>query len=84
MQDIIFIDKGKIVLQESIDDLKSKFKTVTISSDREAELDNALLKMKTLGQVSGIVSSETKIEDAIEAKPSLSDLFLAIVGGNHA
>ncbi|MBT3169328.1 MAG: ABC transporter ATP-binding protein [Candidatus Cloacimonetes bacterium] len=84
LQDIIFIDKGKIVLQESIDDLKSKFKTVTISSDREAELDNALLKMKTLGQVSGIVSSETKIEDAIEAKPSLSDLFLAIVGGNHA
>ncbi len=84
LQDIIFIDKGKIVLHESIDDLKSKFKAVTISSDREAELNNALLKMKTLGQVSGIVSSEAKIEDAIEAKPSLSDLFLAIVGGNNA
>jgi ABC-2 type transport system ATP-binding protein len=85
LQDIIFIDEGKIILYEEIEQLKSKYSIFTVPADRIADLEthNPRVINKTLGHVSAILSSEIKIEGAEIQKPSLSDLFLEKVGGSH-
>ena len=85
LQDIIFIEKGEIILNENIEELKSKYNILTLNSDKENELDlrNPLYKTKSLGKVSGIVKSDVKITGAEYTTPSLSDIFLAIVGGSN-
>jgi ABC-2 type transport system ATP-binding protein len=85
LQDIIFIDNGKIVLHEDIEELKSKYSIYTVPADRIADLEahNPKVINKTLGHVSTILSSDIQIEDAEIQKPSLSDLFLEKVGGSH-
>ena len=85
LQDIIFIDQGKILLHENIDELKNKYAIVTIPDERKAELDRFNPKMvtKTLGHFSAIVDKGVQIEDATYGRPSLSDLFFAAVGGSN-
>ena len=85
LQDIIFIDKGKILMHENIDELKNKYTIVTIPDERKAELDRFNPKMvtKTLGHFSAIVDKGVQIEDASYGRPSLSDLFFAAVGGSN-
>jgi len=85
LQDIIFIDKGRIVLHEDIDELKQKYFQVIIDQSRKDELEshNAQLILSSLGKVSGIVESTVKIDDAQYLQPTLSDLFLLKVGGSH-
>ncbi|MCD4817120.1 MAG: ABC transporter ATP-binding protein [Candidatus Cloacimonetes bacterium] len=85
LQDIIFIDEGKIVLHEDIEELKQKYSQVIIEQSRkeELELNNAKLIMSSLGKASGIVESSVEISDAEYLRPSLSDLFLLKVGGHN-
>ena len=85
LQDIIFIDKGKIVLNEEIEKLKNEYSIYTVPADKIAELEahNPRLINKTLGHVSTILSSNVEIPGAETMKPSLSDLFLEKVGGSH-
>jgi len=86
LQDIIFIDKGKIVLHEDIAELKDRYKVLTVPTARKEELIacDPMLMSPTLGNVSAIVSEDISIEGATESRPSLSDLFLAMVGGSNA
>ena len=86
LQDIIFIDKGKIILYEDISELKQKYSVFTLSSDRVGELEenNPSIINRTLGRVSAILGNEIQIEGAEIGRPSLSDLFIEKVGGSHA
>ena len=86
LQDIIFIDKGKIILYENITELKQKYSVFTLSSDRVGELEenNPSIINRTLGRVSAILGNEIQIEGAEISRPSLSDLFIEKVGGSHA
>jgi len=84
LDDIIFIDNGKMVLHEEIDKLKSQYKIISVTSDNENELDRykPKLKSKMLGKINAVVESNVNIENAEYSTPMLADLFLAIVGGN--
>jgi len=85
LQDIIFIDEGKIILQEDVEELKSRYSIYTVKSDKEELLEahNPRLITKTLGHVSAILKSGLAIEGAEINTPSLSDLFLEKVGGSN-
>lgn len=85
LQDIIFLDKGRVILQEDITQLKSKFAVVNFPADEKEKLEalNPILISPTLGAISGIVEAD-KLEEGIEfTRPTLSDLFLAKVGGSN-
>jgi len=86
LQDIIFIDKGKVVLHEDIAELKDRYKVLTVPTSRKEELIayDPILISPTLGNVSAIVSKDVSLEGAIERRPTLSDLFLGVVGGSNA
>ncbi|MEA1973378.1 MAG: ABC transporter ATP-binding protein [Candidatus Cloacimonadota bacterium] len=85
LDEIIFIDKGRIALHENIDKLKSDYKVITVNPDQEPELDHYKPKMKTkmLGKISAVVNSQVEIENAEYSKPMLADVFLAVVGGHN-
>ncbi len=85
LQDIIFIDEGKIILHEDIAELKNQYSLISVPTDRKEELEklNPILITHTLGKVSAIVGSDVKIEGAEYSRPSLSDLFVAKVGGSN-
>jgi len=85
LQDIIFIDKGKVILHEEISKLKDKYTVLTVPTERKEELAacDPLLITPTLGSVSAIVDSGITIENAHETRPTLSDLFLGLVGGSN-
>lgn len=85
LQDIIFLDKGRIILQEDIVQLKSKYAVVNYPADEKEKLEalDPILISPTLGAISGIVEAN-KLEEGIEfTRPTLSDLFLAKVGGSN-
>jgi hypothetical protein len=44
---------------------------------------NPLFFTETLGHVSGIIKSDVEIPDAVYSRPTLSDLFVAKVGGSN-
>jgi len=85
LQDIIFIDEGKIILHEDIAELKNQYSLISVPTDRKEELEklNPILITHTLGKVNAIVGSDVKIEEAEYSRPSLSDLFVAKVGGSN-
>jgi ABC-2 type transport system ATP-binding protein len=85
LQDIIFIDDGNIILYEDVEELKAAYRVVTVTTDRRLELQqhNPLFFTETLGHVSGIIKSDVEIPDAVYSRPTLSDLFVAKVGGSN-
>ena len=85
LQDIIFIDEGKIILNEDISELKKRLSVYTVSSDNVSELEKYKPNIinKTLGHVSAILPSDVVIKGAEITRPSLSDLFLEKVGGSN-
>ncbi|HNX37995.1 MAG TPA: ABC transporter ATP-binding protein [Candidatus Cloacimonadota bacterium] len=85
LQEIIFIDNGKILLQEDVDVLKEKYRVVTVPSDRGQELMAHSPKTisKTLGFVSAVLDSSVEIEGATYSRANLADIFLAVAGGSQ-
>lgn len=85
LEDIIFIDEGRIILQENIEQLKSKYSIFTVSSDQQEKLSQYGPKVisKTLGKVSAVLDSSLEIPEADTSGPTLSDLFLEKVGGSN-
>ena len=86
LQDIIFIDEGKIILQQDIEELKNEYSIFTVSSDQKEKLEqhNPKVINKTLGHVSAALDSKIEIADAQVSRPTLSDLFMEKVGGSNA
>ncbi len=85
LQDIIFIDEGKIILQQDIEELKKEYSIFTVPSDQKEKLEqhNPKVINKTLGHVSAVLNSKIEIQDAQINRPSLSDLFMEKVGGSN-
>ena len=85
LQEIIFIDKGKIILNEEVEALKQRLHVITIPADRIAELEAHKPKVinSTMGFVSAVVDAKVEIEGAIYNRPKLADIFMEYVGGNY-
>jgi len=85
LQDIIFIDKGKIILYEYIDNLRQKYMEIKVPREFADELKrhNPLQIWEGLGYVHALVESKLDIQGAEYGAPQLVDLFLAKVGGGR-
>jgi len=85
LQEIIFIDNGKILLHEEVESLKQRFRVVTVPADKSelVMVHNPKVVNKTLGFVSAILASDIEIPDAVYARPGIADIFLAIAGGSN-
>jgi len=85
LQEIIFIDEGKILLYEEVEPLKDKYNVVTVTNDQEDEFMSYNPKQvtRTLGHISGILPANIEIANAQYSRPQLSDIFLAIAGGSN-
>jgi len=85
LQEIVFIDNGKILLHEEVESLKNRYRLVSVP------IDNASLIMvhepkvvsKTLGFITAVLPSDIDIEGAQYGRPNLADIFLAVVGGSN-
>lgn len=84
LQDIIFIDEGKIILKQDIEELKNQYSIFTVPSDQKEKLEqyNPKVINKTLGHVSAVLDSKIEITNAEVNRPTLSDLFMEKVGGS--
>lgn len=84
LQDIIFIDKGTIVLQEDIDVLKQKYMEIKVPREYADELKKCkpMQTWEGLGYVHALVEEKLDIPGAEYGIPQLVDLFLAKVGGD--
>lgn len=85
LQEVIFIDNGRILLHEDMENLKSRLRVVTLPGDREAEIMAHSPKVlgRTLGYVSAVLPSDIQIEGATYNRANLADIFLSVVGGTH-
>lgn len=83
LQEIIFIDNGKIILNEDVEQLKERLHVVSLPADRASELQIYKPKVMntTLGFVSAVMDSSVEIEGAIYSRPKLADIFMEYVGG---
>jgi ABC-2 type transport system ATP-binding protein len=85
LQEIVFIDNGRILLHEEVESLKNRYRLVSVP------IDNAALIMvhepkvvsKTLGFITAVLPSDLDIEGAQYGRPNLADIFLAVVGGSN-
>lgn len=85
LQEIVFIDNGRILLHEEVESLKNRYRLVSVP------IDNAALIMvhepkvvsKTLGFITAVLPSDIDIEGAQYGRPNLADIFLAVVGGSN-
>jgi len=83
LQDVIFIDQGKVLLNLPVDDLKNDWKIIEVPTSREEELMKHEPKVmtKTLGHVRGLVEGKVEIEGAKFMMPNLSEIFVALTQG---
>ncbi|MCF7833145.1 MAG: ABC transporter ATP-binding protein [Candidatus Marinimicrobia bacterium] len=80
LQDVIFIDRGEILLNRSVDQLKEDWKIIEVSNAQEETLMqyNPSVYTKTLGHVRGLVEGKVEIEGAKFMVPNLSEIFVAL------
>ncbi|MDD3536160.1 MAG: ABC transporter ATP-binding protein [Candidatus Cloacimonetes bacterium] len=85
LQEIIFIDNGRIILHEEVDALKDRLKVISLPQERRAELEALKPNVinSALGFVSAIVDQAAEIEGAQYGRAQLADIFLEYVGGSH-
>jgi ABC-2 type transport system ATP-binding protein len=80
LQDVIFIDKGRILLNASVDELKTEWKIIEVPKSQEETLMtyNPKVVTKTLGSVRGLVEGKADIPGAKFMMPGLSEIFVAL------
>ena len=85
LQEIIFIDKGNIILHEEVQTLKEQYQIVSLPLERAEEIMqyNPKVYAKNMGFINAVLSSDIEIEGAIYGKANLADIFLAVVGGTN-
>lgn len=85
LQDIIFIDRGEIILYDDIELLKQKYMEVKVPREFAQELrkHNPQQIWEGLGYVHALVEEKLDIQGAEYGVPQLADLFLAKVGGGR-
>jgi ABC-2 type transport system ATP-binding protein len=85
LQEVIFIDQGRILLHEDMEGLKTRLRVATLPADREAEIlkHQPRLVSRTLGSISAVLDSAIDIPGANYSRANLADLFLSVVGGTN-
>ena len=80
LQDVVFIDRGEILLNRPVDQLKEDWKIIEVSNAQEETLMqyNPSVLTKTLGHVRGLVEGKVEIEGAKCMVPNLSEIFVAL------
>lgn len=83
LQEVIFIDRGRILLHEEMDSLKSRLRVVTLPSDRQEEIMSLKPRLvsRTLGSISAVLDAAIEIPGATYNRANLADIFLSVVGG---
>jgi len=87
LSDVIFINKGKILLYASIEELGERFTQLTIPSDQADELRAELKPMNEYGilgrRVFLLENADTKalVKVGDIQTPSVADIFVALMGG---
>src|SRR5271165_611956 len=89
LTDVMFIDKGRIVLDSSIDEIAERYAAVVVNSDQleAARAAAPFFERRTLGKT--ILYFENPDRPKLESlgevlTPSVSDLFVAKLSGNAA
>ena len=87
LSDVIFINKGKILLYSSIEDLGKRFTQLTVPADQADELRNQLKPMNEYGILGRRVfllentDSKALVGLGDTQTPSVADIFVALMGG---
>lgn len=87
LSDVIFINKGKILLYASIEDLGKRFTQLTLPSDQADELRKELKPISEYGLLGRKVfllenaDSKALIKIGDVQTPSVADIFVALMGG---
>ncbi|MFA5435041.1 MAG: ABC transporter ATP-binding protein [Candidatus Neomarinimicrobiota bacterium] len=88
LDEVIFIDGGRILLHSGVAELKERWKRVELPASREGELQGLKLRQisRGLGKVQGLTEGEVKIRDAHIGIPALSEIFVAVLneGGQES
>src|SRR5271155_1143528 len=86
LTDVLFIDKGRIVLESSLDDIAARYAAVEVSADRidAARAEKPFYERRMLGKV--VLYFEQPNLEKLAAfgelhTPSVSDLFVAKLSG---
>jgi ABC-2 type transport system ATP-binding protein len=89
LTDIIFIDRGRIVVDTSLEDVTTRFTAVTVTTDRldAARIEKPFYERQILGKV--VLYFENADPQKLEAlgelhTPSVADLFVAKLSGGTA
>ncbi len=82
LDEVIFIDEGKILLHENVKALKEKYRVLSVNTQDEARLQAHQPKYisHSLGFASAVLDSSIEIEGAIQSEAGLADIFLTIIG----
>lgn len=87
LSDVIFINKGKILLYTSIEDLGERFTQLTIPADQADELREQLQPVSEYGILGRRVfllenaDNQALVELGDIQTPSVADIFVALMGG---
>src|SRR5438876_6460676 len=88
LTDVVFIDRGRIVFNRSMEEVESSYWEVRVNPDKLA----AARALKPIQERQGLGRSVLLFQDVERQrlatlgevrKPSIADLFVAIVGGDH-
>ena len=86
LTDVIFIDKGRIVLQSSLEDVATRYVAVEVGADRleAARAEKPFFERRALGKMVCYFESPDRAKLAALGEmhtPSVSDLFVAKLSG---
>lgn len=87
LSDVIFINKGKVLLHASIEELGERFTQLTVPSEKAEEVRNTLNPLSEYGILGRrVFLLENPELNAIAAygevqTPSVADIFVALMGG---
>ncbi|MEA3286576.1 MAG: ABC transporter ATP-binding protein [Candidatus Marinimicrobia bacterium] len=87
LSDVIFINKGKILLYASIEELGERFTQLTIPADQADELREKLKPMSEYGILGSRVfllehaDQKALVNQGDIQTPSVADIFVALMGG---
>lgn len=88
LDEVIFIDGGRILLHSGVPELKERWKRVELPASREGELRGMPVRQisRGLGKVQGLVEGAVNLKDAHIGMPTLSEIFVAVLneGGQES
>lgn len=85
LHDVVFIDKGRVLLNSSVEDLKNKWHIYEVPLDQEniVKAYHPSMMTKSLGYYRVLLKGKMDIEGVKSSVPGLSDIFIALTQGER-